>query len=63
MPFITGSDLAVRIRQMAPSKPILMLTAHFNSLGAHNPVDAVVRKPFAVDRLRAAVAQLLSAAQ
>src|SRR5208283_4937986 len=49
MPFLTGSELAERIKQLAPSKPILMLTGYDNKSCPRNPVDAVVQKPFAVE--------------
>jgi CheY-like chemotaxis protein len=63
MPFITGSELAARIRQMSPSKPILMVTGHDNPASPRNPVDAVMQKPFAVESLRAIVANLLAATE
>jgi len=63
MPFLTGSELAACIRQVAPSKPILMVTGYFNSLGDSTPVNAVLRKPFSVEMLRRAVSNLLSTAE
>jgi CheY-like chemotaxis protein len=63
MPFITGSELAARIRQLAPSKPILMITGHYDKSRRRNTVDAVVQKPFSPEKLRSAVADLLSTAE
>lgn len=61
MPLINGSELAVAIRQLVPSQPILMITGHPNALRPLNPVDAILRKPFSVEKLRATVARILSA--
>jgi two-component system response regulator MprA len=61
MPGMRGSQLALLIRDMVPSLPILMVTAYLEQLGdADKPVDAVIGKPFAVEDLRRAVAKLLS---
>jgi CheY-like chemotaxis protein len=51
----------VAIKELVPSQPILMLTGYGNALRQPNPVDAVVRKPFSVEHLRATVAKILSA--
>jgi CheY-like chemotaxis protein len=61
MPLVNGSELAVAIKELVPSQPILMLTGYGNALRQPNPVDAVVRKPFSVEHLRATVAKILSA--
>ena len=61
MPEMRGSQLALRVRQMAPSLPLLMITAYLEKLGkADMPVDAVLAKPFGVAELRGAIAKLLS---
>ena len=60
MPFVDGSELAAKIRQIAPSKPILMVTGHGYRPSPRNPVNAVLRKPFALAELRSAVNGLLS---
>ena len=61
MPGMRGSQLALRIRDIAPSLPILMITAYLEKLGdADKPVDAVIGKPFAVAELRRTIAKLLS---
>jgi two-component system, NtrC family, response regulator AtoC len=59
MPFVKGSELATRIKQLAPDQPILMITAHGIKPGPTNPVDAVLRKPFDLGELRSALAEVL----
>jgi DNA-binding response OmpR family regulator len=60
MPFVDGSELAARIRRVAPSKPILMVTGHGHKVGPNNPVNQVVGKPFGCQTLRSAVQSLLN---
>ena len=61
MPVMKGNELAVRIKQLAPSQPILMITAYQIALGdSDNPVDSILNKPFTLDNLREAIAKLLS---
>lgn len=61
MPVMTGNELAVRIKKLAPRQPILMITAHGKELGdAENPVDSILKKPFTLDNLRGAIAKLLA---
>ena len=60
MPVMKGNELAVRIEQLAPKQPILMITAYGNQLGdSENPVDSILNKPFTMDNLRGAIAMLL----
>ena len=59
MPFIKGTELAARIKQLAPDQPILMITAYGIKPGPHNSVDAVLRKPFDLGQLRSALADIL----
>jgi CheY-like chemotaxis protein len=59
MPFVTGDELAARIKQLAPWQPILMITGHGKRPGPDNPVDAVLNKPIGLDQLRTAMAKLL----
>ena len=60
MPDLTGSQVALHMREAAPSLPILMITAYLEKLGKRDiPVDAVLGKPFSIERLRQAVAKLL----
>ena len=50
----------VRIKQLAPKQPILMITAYGNQLGdSENPVESILNKPFTMDNLRGAIAMLL----
>ncbi len=61
MPEMTGNDVALHFRDIAPSMPILMITAYLEKLGdSEKPVDAVIGKPFAIEELRQAIAKLLS---
>lgn len=62
MPVMRGNELAAGIKSLAPSVPILMITA---SAGARretgNPVDALLSKPFMVNELRFELRKLFSA--
>jgi len=61
MPGMRGSQLARHIRDIAPSLPIVMITAYLDKLAASDkPVDAVIGKPFSIEELRRAIAKLLS---
>ena len=61
MPVMKGNELAVRIKQLAPMQPILMITGYAEELGdADNPVDSILKKPFTLESLRGAVAKLLA---
>jgi len=61
MPGMQGSQVALRFRAIAPSLPILMISAYLEKLGdSDKPVDAVLGKPFSIEELRRAIAQLLS---
>jgi CheY-like chemotaxis protein len=60
MPVMKGNALAVKIKEIAPEQPILMLTAYPERITPENPVDAIVNKPFGLDALRKAVADLLT---
>ena len=60
IPFMQGDELAVRIKQLAPHQPILMMTGQgVIRSGPRNPVDAVIAKPFNTERLRQMTASLL----
>ncbi|HWX18401.1 MAG TPA: response regulator [Candidatus Binatia bacterium] len=62
MPVMKGNELAVGIKQLAPSVPILMITASARACReAENPVDALLSKPFMVNDLHCVVRKLLSA--
>ena len=61
MPQMKGNELAIRIKEISPSQPIIMITAFADKLAdAENPVDAVVHKPFELSDLRRTMAELLS---
>jgi CheY-like chemotaxis protein len=61
MPGMSGSELAVRIKRLAPLQPILMITGYLKELGdPQNPVDAILTKPFSLAELRQAMAKLVS---
>lgn len=59
MPFISGDELAIRIKRLAPKQPILMITAHRFKRSAVNPVDAVLDKPFQHAQLQQEITRLL----
>ena len=61
MPNMKGNELAARIKHIAPTQPVLMITAYAEALGdSVRPVDAVLDKPFQFQDLRQAMADLLS---
>jgi CheY-like chemotaxis protein len=61
MPVMKGNELAVSIKQLAPSLPILMITASaLARRNAENPVDALLDKPFTMPDLHRALGKLLS---
>ncbi len=60
MPTMKGNELAVSIKLLAPSQPILMITASERAHGdLDNPVDALLNKPLTVPDLRGALGKLL----
>lgn len=60
MPGMKGNELAVKIKQLSPVQPILMITAYPEKCdGVKNPVDHVLTKPFAFEDLRGAIAKVL----
>src|SRR6516164_7499315 len=53
MPVMRGNELAICIKRMAPSLPILMITASERARGeVENPVDAFLNKPLTMPDLR-----------
>lgn len=61
MPVMEGNKLAIGIKLLAPSVPILMITAAERARrDARNPVDALLRKPFTATELHCALAEILS---
>jgi CheY-like chemotaxis protein len=63
MPFIEGDELALRIRELSPKQPILMITGYSYKAGRNNPVDSILYKPFDLQKLRTAVARLLKSSE
>lgn len=62
MPMMEGNELAASLKLLAPSLPILMITASDRARGdVENPVDALLNKPLTVSDLRCALGKLLSA--
>jgi CheY-like chemotaxis protein len=60
MPQMKGNELAANIKLAAPWLPILMVTAYAEKLvDSHNAVDAILAKPFGIEELRKAIANLL----
>jgi CheY-like chemotaxis protein len=61
MPEMPGNVLALEIKQLVPSQPIIMITAYTQDvLPGENPVDAMLSKPFSFEALRATIARLLA---
>jgi CheY-like chemotaxis protein len=62
MPVIEGNTLAIGLKLLAPSLPILMVTACERARrDDKNPVDALLNKPFTVTELYCALEKLFSA--
>lgn len=62
MPVMQGNKLAVGIKLLSPSLPILMVTGSARARrDARNPVDDVLSKPFTIADLRCVLGKLLSA--
>jgi CheY-like chemotaxis protein len=61
MPEMQGNELAAKIKRLAPTQSILMVTAYFEKLvDTTLQVDATLSKPFAVEELRQVVATLVA---
>ena len=58
MPFIDGAELAARIKFLAPGQPILMITGFDLKPSRLNAVNGVLRKPFDLGDLRAALTKI-----
>jgi CheY-like chemotaxis protein len=67
MPEMTGEQLAVAIKKLNPSCPIILLTGFGDMLmtkqGPPEGVDLIVSKPFTLDNLREAVEKATSSLQ
>ena len=60
MPAMKGNELAVCLKQLAPSLPILMVTGSGQPrCDATNPVDILLSKPFTMTDLCCALSELL----
>ena len=58
MPEMLGDELAQNIKKIAPTQPILMVTAYLEKLvDAGKPADAVLGKPLSIEDLRRAMAR------
>lgn len=64
MPVIKGDELASMIKASYPNQPVIMITAYAEMLqSSGNPlqgVDRLISKPFLLDELREAIAQVLT---
>jgi CheY-like chemotaxis protein len=60
MPGMDGAQLAAAIEERDPKQRVLMVTAHVEAhAGPPKGVDLMLGKPFALDALRRAIAQVL----
>jgi two-component system capsular synthesis sensor histidine kinase RcsC len=55
MPGLSGDVLAERVRRVRPELPVLLMTAFHHGAFLDQPWSAVIRKPFALDAVVAAV--------
>ena len=64
MPELKGDELAIAINRLAPAQPLIMISAHAQTLAdSGNPligIDTVLGKPFKLEELRQAIAEVLS---
>jgi CheY-like chemotaxis protein len=64
MPGMKGDEFARTIKCIAPAQPIIMITAFVGNLvSQHNPVDAILGKPFTLADLRVVLSSCLSASR
>jgi CheY-like chemotaxis protein len=59
LPFMTGDELAKRIKTLAPRQPVVIVTGHSNFRCPDKSVDAVLIKPFEADELGRVIERLL----
>jgi CheY-like chemotaxis protein len=59
MPGMNGHQLAAAIKADAPDQPVIMITAHADTLPPSPSVDFVVGKPFRLEHLREAIAKVM----
>lgn len=55
MPEMSGRELAYHLRRHHPNLPIILLTGHTDAEDLSDGVDAVVKKPFRIETLEAAI--------
>jgi CheY-like chemotaxis protein len=61
MPGMFGDELAQNIKRLSPEQRVVMVTAYAEkAVSRHNPVDAILNKPFSFQQLRDVVAKVLS---
>ena len=64
MPGIKGDELAGAIKAVAPTQPVIMITARIEVMSADQDrlknIDWLLDKPFGVESLRAAIASVVS---
>jgi len=53
-----GGDLTTRIKQAAPSTPVIILTAWPGDVSASVPADMILAKPYRLEELRQALARV-----
>lgn len=59
LPFMTGDELAQRIKTIAPQQPVIIMTGDPTFSRRDTPADAVLFKPFEAGELGRAVERLL----
>jgi CheY-like chemotaxis protein len=59
MPGMNGHQLAAAIKAGSPNQPIVMITAYAGTLHKSPNVDFVVSKPFRLENLREAIANVM----
>jgi CheY-like chemotaxis protein len=61
MPRMRGDELAMRIRKLSPSQPIIMISAYMDQLeNTNSPINAFLHKPFQFAELRRVMSKLLA---
>jgi YesN/AraC family two-component response regulator len=61
MPKMAGDELVANLRSLAPSQPIILITAFTERFGdGESPVNAILSKPFGVQELRDSLASLFA---
>jgi CheY-like chemotaxis protein len=61
MPGMNGAELAVKIKQLVPGQPILIITGYRKAPGDFQSyVDAILLKPFSLEELRQTLLKLFN---